>query len=180
MRQQIKNAEEAKRNTYSKSGLDYIKSWEKCSLTSYDAVPGTGDWTIGWGRKLQQYNGQQNNPNITITQQQADEWFQEDIQRMLDATFTTFLEDNNITLTKNQFDAMLSFTFNHGEYSWGSGSGAKTTMKDFLIAGDYSEAATRKAFKHYIDQIPSSQSGNIQRRSDEIEMFLYGTYNYHK
>ena len=172
------NSHQGTGNTYSQLGLKYIKSWEDISLTSYDAIPGTGDWTIGWGHKLQEYSGQKRNPNISITQEEADQWFEDDINRMLDTTFTSFLEDNNITLTPNQYDAMLSFTFNYGENSWGPDG--MTVMKNFLIAGNYTEEASKKAFQFYIDKTPRSQAGNVQRRKDEIEMFLYGKYNYHK
>jgi len=166
-------------NTYSDNGLNYIKSWEKCRLDSYDAKPGSGeyDWTIGWGHKLHEYKGQPENPNITITQEQADRWFEEDVGKMINTTLIPFLNENNVVLTQNQFDAILSFTFNYGEYSWAENG--MIMMINFLKEGDFSETATEKVFQDYINITPDSQEGNKQRRQDEMEMFLKGIYNYH-
>jgi len=94
------------------------------------------------------------------------------MQKMITSTLVPFLRENNIILSQQQFDAMVSFTYNFGEYSWGKNG--YQTMKNFLIAGDFSDAATRKAFSMYMGkrQLP----GQIKRRIDEIEMFLSGDY----
>ena len=43
------------------------------------------------------------------------------------------------------------------------------TMRKFLLSGDYSEAATKKAFAEY-------SRTNTTRRNQEMNMFLYGDY----
>ena len=58
---------------YSSKVAVFIKTYEGFLLTSYDALPPKGDWTIGWGHKLIEYSGNKNNPNITWTQKKADE-----------------------------------------------------------------------------------------------------------
>ena len=152
----------------------FIKDYEKCSLISYDANPPLGDWTIGWGHKLHEYIGNKNNPNISWTQAEADSTFTSDLNRMINTTFVPFLKDNNIMLSQNQFDAMTSFTYNFGEYTWDANTGYET-IRNFISAGDYSQAATRVAFSMYMGS--RQPDGLIARRNDEIEMFLYSDYS---
>ena len=158
--------------------ISFIKSYESCFLKSYDAT-GSGDWTIGWGHKLHEYSGNRNNPNIKWSQLEADNMFNSDLYRMLNTTFIPFLRGNNIKLNQQQFDAMVSFTFNFGEFTWSATEGYQT-IRNFLLAGDYSEFATRKAFAIYMTKYTQDgklrPEGHINRRNSEIEMFLYGRY----
>lgn len=50
-----------------------------------------------------------------------------------------------------------------------------STMRDFLIAGDYSEEATRAAFAVYMGS--RAAPGHIKRRISEINIFLYNIYD---
>jgi len=154
----------------------FIRNYEGFSLTSYDAVPGTGDWTIGWGHKLHNYSGQRNNPNITWTLEQAEQAFIDDMQLQAYTSFIPFLIENNITLTQQQFDAMLSWTFNFGEFIWDEREVGREgeAMRNFLLAGDFSEQVTRAAFARYMGG--NAEEGHILRRLDEIDMFLFGYY----
>ena len=150
----------------------FIKTYEGFLLTSYDALPPKGDWTIGWGHKLIEYSGNKNNPNITWTQKKADEMFVADSKKMVNTTFLPFLRNNDIWLTQQQFYAMLSLTYNFGQNVWGEGN--CPTIQNFLIAGYYSKAALEKAYAIYMgDRQPA---GLIARRNDEMQMFLFGDY----
>ena len=87
--------------TTNQAGLQLIESFEGLRLTSYqDSV---GVWTIGYGHT----QGVQ--PNQTITQQQAQAFLQQDL-----AVAESAVNKLGLTLTDNQFAALVSFTFNLG------------------------------------------------------------------
>lgn len=150
----------------SNRGEAFIKSYEGCRLEVYDAVPGTGDWTIGWGHKTAA-----NTP--PITQAEADKLFREDLYKTLQTTFIPLIKNNELVLKQQQFDAMASFTFNYGQNTWASDT-RYTTIRNFLLKGDYSESAVKAAYAVYMGSI--NPPGLIARRNDEIEMFLHGEY----
>lgn len=87
----------------SKNGLALIKRFEGCRLTAYqDSV---GVWTIGYGHTLHVSKGQ------TITHEQADAFLRDDCAGAEKAVnrYTDIYRWN-----QNQFDALVSFTFNCG------------------------------------------------------------------
>ena len=87
----------------SAKGLDLIKRFEGCRLTSYKDVGGI--WTVGWGTI-----GPHVGPNLTITQAQADSWLQEHVDQF-SARVTNLVK---VSVNQNQFDALVSFTYNVG------------------------------------------------------------------
>jgi len=87
--------------TTNQAGLELIESFEGLRLTSYqDSV---GVWTIGYGHT----QGVQ--PGQTITQQQAQAFLQQDL-----GVAEAAVNKLGLTLTDNQFAALVSFTFNLG------------------------------------------------------------------
>lgn len=158
------------KQTKAKSGEEFIKNYEGgLKLNRYNADVKGEDWTIGYGHKLF------NNPIQSITKEEAQKLFDKDVEKMITTSFESFLKRYNIQLTQHQFDAMLSFTFNMGENIWSDNPDSSAEiMKNFLIKGDYSEEATRKAFSMYMGS--KANDGHIARRNDEINMFLYGDY----
>ena len=87
--------------TTNEAGLQLIESFEGLRLTSYqDSV---GVWTIGYGHTKGVTHGQ------TITQQQAEAFLQQDL-----AEAEAAVNGHRLTLTDNQFAALVSFTFNLG------------------------------------------------------------------
>ena len=48
-------------------------------------------------------------------------------------------------------------------------------MRKFILSGNYSVAATKAAFSVYMGS--NEAPGNIKRRQQEMDMFLYGSYN---
>lgn len=87
----------------SKDGLNLIKSFEGCRLTSYQDSGGV--WTIGYGHT----NGVK--PNHTISQEQATLYLQQDLknaEKYVNAYVSVY------NLTQHQFDALVSFTYNCG------------------------------------------------------------------
>ncbi len=87
--------------TTNDAGLKLIESFEGLRLTAYqDSV---GIWTIGYGHTKGVKQGQ------TITQQQAEAFLQQDL-----AVAEAAVNRLGLTLSDNQFAALVSFTFNLG------------------------------------------------------------------
>ena len=87
--------------TTNQAGLQLIESFEGLRLTAYqDSV---GVWTIGYGHTQGVHQGQ------VITQQQAEAFLQQDLGVAEGA-----VNGLGLTLTDNQFAALVSFTFNLG------------------------------------------------------------------
>ena len=85
----------------SEKGIDLIKKYEGCHLTAYRCPAGI--WTIGYGHIKDVKQG------MTITQAQADEFLKQDCVASEKAVNALGRE-----LNQNQFDALVSFTFNCG------------------------------------------------------------------
>ena len=88
----------------SKAGLDLIKRYEGLRLTAYKPVSTEKYWTIGYG-----HYGPDVTQGMTITQAQADEFLKQDC-----ASAVKSVNALNLPLNQNQFDALVSFTYNCG------------------------------------------------------------------
>lgn len=109
----------------SKKGLELIKAFEGLELKAYkDSV---GILTIGYGS-----TGSHVKSGMTITKEQAEELLKQDVSR-----FEKGVNDLvKVPLTQNQFDALVSFSFNLG-----LGNLKSSTLLRKLNASDYSGAA---------------------------------------
>ena len=85
----------------SNNGIELIKKFEGCRLTSYQCPSGV--WTIGYGHTAGVCKG------MTITQQKAEEYLKSDLSK-----YEKYVEATGLTLNQNQFDALVSFTYNCG------------------------------------------------------------------
>lgn len=87
----------------SNNGLTMIKTFEGCRLQSYQDSGGV--WTIGYGHTSGVMPGQ------TITQQQADEFLKQDLKN---AEKYVGQYDHIYHFNQEQFDSLVSFTYNAG------------------------------------------------------------------
>ena len=85
----------------SEKGIALIKSFEGCRLTAYLCPAGV--WTIGYGHTAGVTQGQ------TITQAQADAFLKADLGK-----YENYVTSTKLKLNQNQFDALVSFTYNCG------------------------------------------------------------------
>lgn len=85
----------------SNNGISLIKSFEGCKLESY--LCPSNVWTIGYGHTSGVTQG------MKITQAQADEFLKTDL-----AKFEKYVENTGLSLNQNQFDTLVSFTYNCG------------------------------------------------------------------
>lgn len=84
-------------------GVSLIKSFEGCRLKSYKCPAGV--WTIGYGHTAGVKEGD------IITQGQADEYLRNDLAKYEKAVLNY---DAIYHFNQNQFDALVSFTYNCG------------------------------------------------------------------
>jgi lysozyme len=140
-----------------KAGLDLIKHFESCVLHAYLPTPNDVP-TIGWGST---------GPDIHLgmapwSQVQCDARLANDTARM--STAVNALVQGCPT-TQNQFDAMVSFSYNEG---------AQRLHDSFILQfhrkGNYQMAASY--FSHYTTQAHVVLNGLVTRRKMEKALYL--------
>jgi lysozyme len=100
-------------------GKTLIQSFETIRLKAYQDQHGI--FTCGWG-----HTGPDVNAYTVCTMEQADAWFLTDTENAVRATNHVV----TIPLTQNEFDALVSFTFNVGV-----GAEAHSTLIKLLNTG---------------------------------------------
>lgn len=90
--------------TTSQKGIDLIKQFEGCRLKAYKAIPSEKYFTIGYG-----HYGADVVEGMTISQADAEEFLRRDLGK-----FEAYVEKTGLKLNQNQFDALVSFTYNCG------------------------------------------------------------------
>lgn len=143
----------------SNRGLDLIKSFEGCMLTAYKPVQTEQDYTIGWG-----HYGSDVYAGMSITQAQADQFLFEDVQRFVNAVNQYQVRFN---FNQNQFDALVSFTYNCGEGSLQAVMSCCNTKQE--IAEEcklYNKSSTGQVL-----------AGLVRRREEEYKLFMSGANN---
>ena len=86
----------------SQEGLSLIKKFEGCELKAYKCAAGV--WTIGYGSTNDVKEG------MEISQERADMLLLEDVE-VFEEAVNKLVE---VPLEQNQFDALISWTFNLG------------------------------------------------------------------
>ena len=89
--------------TTSSKGVSLIKQFEGCRLKAYKCPAGV--WTIGYGHTAGVKEGD------TITQETADAYLRNDLAKYEKAVLNY---DSIYHFNQNQFDALVSFTYNCG------------------------------------------------------------------
>lgn len=137
-----------------KAGLDLIKSFEGLSLKAYNQG-GKDVPTIGYGHTRGVKMGD------VITEHQAEEFLRQDV--------ASAEHDVNrlvkVPLTQNQFDALVSFTFNLG-----GGNLSTSTLLKKLNVGNYEGAA--EEFPRWSFSRGVHLAGLERRRKAEQQLFL--------
>lgn len=135
------------------NGLNLIKHFEQLRLKAYlDSVKVP---TIGWGHTKGVNMGD------SVTEDVADKLLQSDLftaERAVDAAVFA-------ALNQNQFDALVSFTFNLGE-----GALNRSTLLKELNAGNY--YATANNFLKWVYAGSNIEPGLVKRRQAESKLFM--------
>ena len=137
----------------SERGLNLIKSYEGCRLSSYKCP--SNKWTIGWGRTSGVYEG------MVITQAQADQFLFEDVQRFVNAVNQY---QSRFNFNQADFESFSSFAYNCGEGSLDAVMSCCNTKQE--IAEEcklYNRSSTGQIL-----------AGLVRRREEEYKLFTSG------
>lgn len=138
----------------SRNGLELIKRHEGCRLTSYKCLAGI--WTIGYG-----HTGRDVVPGMTITSLQAEELLMKDVRWAEDA-----INQENLPLNQNQFDALVSFVYNIGAGNFRS----STLLKLLRVNPD--SLNMRTEFSKWCKAKGSTLPGLAFRRKQEADLYF--------
>ena len=132
-----------------KSGLNLIKKYEGCKLTSY--ICPAGVLTIGYG-----HTGKDVKPNQTITKKKAISLLKKDLAR-----FERHVQSYNYIYewTDNEFSALVSFAYNIGNIDQLTAYGTRTRSQ------------IRSAMVKYVKANGKTLQGLVKRRKAELKLF---------
>ena len=132
-----------------KSGLNLIKKYEGCRLTSY--ICPAGVLTIGYG-----HTGKDVKPNQTIPKKKAINLLKKDLAR-----FERHVQSYNYIYewTDNEFSALVSFAFNIGNIDQLTAYGTRTRSQ------------IRSAMVKYVKANGKTLQGLVKRRKAELKLF---------
>ena len=134
-------------------GIELIKKYEGCRLTAYKAVPTETYFTIGWG-----HYGPDVKEGQTITQEQADTMFLEDVKVYSNAVDKY---NSKYNFTQNQFDALTSFAYNCGTGALANVMSCCNTKKEIA-----------EECKLYNKGGGVVLAGLVRRREEEYQLFM--------
>ncbi|CAB4144211.1 Glycoside hydrolase, family 24 [uncultured Caudovirales phage] len=155
-----------KKKTLSDTGVSFLKNLETIKgKPELKAYPDAGRFSIGFGTIS--YEGE------VITAEEAEKRFREDIKSRTAAVDRIEQERISKTgkgLNQKQYDALISFIYNHGE-------GEMDSLRSAVIRG--SDAEAEKLFRKYNK---SKEKGElrenttlVRRRSEESYLYAQGT-----
>lgn len=139
--------------TTSKTGLALIAAHEGLKLNAYLCPAGVP--TIGYGHTKGVRMGD------TITPDQADEFLREDL-----ADAEKAVNAQGLKINQNQYDALVSFTFNVGVGNFGK----STLLKKVKANAD--DPAIRNEFARWNKGGGKVLPGLTRRRKDEADLYF--------
>ena len=136
----------------SQEGLSLIKKFEGCELEAYKCAAGV--WTIGYGSTNDVKEG------MEISQERADILLLEDVE-VFEKAVNELVE---VPLEQNQFDSLISWTFNLGPTNL-----KNSTLLKVLNNKNYDEVPTQ--IKRWNKAGGKVLQGLIRRREAEALLF---------
>jgi lysozyme len=140
----------------SAAGLEHIKHFEGCRLTSYYCV--AARCTIGYG-----HAGPEVKPGMKITQERAEELLRQDLRHAEQAV----AELVKVPLTDGQHAALVDFVFNLGREAF-----AQSTLLKLLNKRQYAEAGEQ--LMRWVHSGGQIIAGLQRRRLAAREMWFSG------
>ncbi|WP_353164164.1 lysozyme [Acinetobacter guillouiae] len=140
----------------SANGINLICGFEGLELKAYD--DGVGVWTIGYGTTI--VNGIKVKKGDICTVEQAKSYMAQDLKKFESAVDTSV----KVTITQNQFDALVSLAYNIG-----TGAFKSSTLLKKLNAKDYKGAAAQ--FDRWNRAGGKVMQGLVNRRAKERKLF---------
>lgn len=160
-------AKAASKMKISDAGVEMIKSFE--GFLEY-AIWDYGQWSIGYGTGVPE--GQYPNG---ITREEADALMRDYLDRF-ENSLNKWMDDYNIVLNQNQFDALMSFIYNLGA---GVLYYDNMKIREMIISGDYTNEEFINEFKTWSHADGVQLPGLVKRRQTEAELFL-SPYTYYE
>jgi GH24 family phage-related lysozyme (muramidase) len=137
-------------------GWTLLKTWEGCRLSAYpDPASGGAPWTIGYG-----HTGAEVVPGLTISQEQADAWLEQDAAEAAGAVDRLLRGEG---LTARQRDALISFCFNVG-----AGALERSTLRKRLLAGEVPAVVIAQELPRWHKGPNGPMEGLKRRRAAEV------------
>ncbi len=131
-------------------------------------------WTVGYGTGVSwSYDDYPEEYRDGITEEQAEALLFEQLVRF-EGYVDGFLEDYGISVSQQQYDALVSFTFNLGNVWYVEDD--TFFLRTYLIDGveNFSDELVFAAFVEWSKAGGMTLEGLVQRRCKEARMFLYG------
>lgn len=135
------------------TGLNLIKSFEGCSFVAYKCPANI--WTIGFGHTKGVKEG------MRISESQAEAFLQEDL-----ADAEKAVNSQSLKINQNQYDALVSFTFNVGVGNFGK----STLLKKVKANAD--DPAIRNEFARWNKGGGKVLPGLTRRRKEEADLYF--------
>ncbi len=128
-------------------------------------VGGRGNWTIGFGHEIKPGEDFSNG----LSEEEAWKLLRKDVKEHTDA-LNQWAAENNLKLTQQQFDALVSLRFNLGSL------GVAPKLISHILSGNATPEQIRKEFEDIISDETGRREGLWQRRRDEADMFFNNDY----
>lgn len=144
----------------SDKGIEQIKSFEGFRSMPYQDV--VGKFTVGYGHLM--IAGDGTVVGSPITMGQATQLLRKDLHTAEEA-----VNSSGVELTQNEFDALVSFTYNLGV-----GAFQRSTLLKLLKSGNKTAAANE--FLKWSMAGGKEVPGIFKRRFAEQDCFLHSTY----
>ena len=139
----------------SDAGIELIKRFESLRLAPYHDAAGYP--TAGWGHLLSRKKWADLSQWPTLTEEQADDLLHRDVPRYERAVRRLVC----VPLSRGQFDALVSFTFNLG-----AGALQASTLRRVLNRGEYHEAI--RQLLRWVHAGGRRLRGLVRRREAEV------------
>lgn len=140
----------------SHKGIELIKAFEGCKLKSYKCPAGV--WTIGFGNTYY-LDGSKVLMGQKISQAEADML----LLKLLPKYEATVDRNIKVTVTQNQYDALVSFCWN---------CGSSETLFRLINQKSSDELIYQFWTTHYIKGGGKVLAGLVRRRKTEADLFI--------
>lgn len=161
------------------NGIEIIKQYEGFDAKAYYD---NGQYTIGIGSnyntalRMFPNNPKDENGRITLTRQQAEQVLMEEL-RGFETSLNSYLNRYRITVNQNQFDALVSFSYNVGS-GWMSGQNSDgtpykiRTLLEKTSPEDWTAELVQEAFGGWINAGGKPLEALSKRRASEAALFV--------
>lgn len=147
----------------SQAMIELIKTWEGFCNHAYKPVPTEKEWTIGYG-----HYGADVSPGMTVTRAEAEQLLRKDLSKF-ESALIALCEKDRVSLSQQEFDALISFTYNLG-----SARLPGSTLWKKVRAGDYAGATSE--FHKWTKAGGKELPGLVRRRAAEAQVWAEGIY----